>query len=317
MITVISRFRVANRKSAQVAQAFRERPHLVEKAAGFRGMEVLRGVADPSIFCLYTQWDDLDSYRSWHASPAHQASHVGIPKGLKLDAAYTKVEILYDDDPAGDKTPGAVLSRFLSGSRQTYFLRLDQKGEIQSCSPGFCNALGILPKALVGKNLSELLVEPDAQSLRKRLKSSPGGEEFILNFVDGNLLPFSARARLLIQGNGAVLIAERDMTDEGNLHRELIGLNNELAVLTRENQQKNRELMRVKDELTRAIEERDKSFWYIRKIHEVLPICMMCHKVKSSPKSWESLNDFFQKNTDFLTHGYCPGCLRKLKVKKQ
>jgi heme oxygenase (mycobilin-producing) len=317
MITVISRFKVANQKSAEVEQAFRERPHLVEKAPGFRGIEVLRDASEASIFYLYTKWDDLPSYQSWHSSPAHQKSHARIPKGLKLDASYTRVEILHDENRDDSKALSTFLERFLSGSSQIYHLQLDQEGVIQSCSPVLGNALGVPVKAVVGKNISELLVESDAQSFPERLKSGHGGQDFILNFVGQNLSPFSVRATLFVQNHGSVLIAEREIADEGDLSRELIGLNNEFARLTRENQQKNRELTMAKDELTRAIEERDKSYWYIRKIQEVLPICMKCHKVKASSSSWESLKDFIQKNTDFLSHGYCPECLKKIKAKKR
>lgn len=93
-MVVISQFRVANGLEAEVRQAFVDRPRLVEGAAGFRGLEVFTDAADPALFFLVTRWTDTGSYRAWHGGEAHHASHVGIPRGLKLDAAFTKLTVL-------------------------------------------------------------------------------------------------------------------------------------------------------------------------------------------------------------------------------
>jgi len=315
LITVISWFRVANQLSAAVAQAFRERPHLVENAKGFVGIEILRDAADPSIFCLFTRWDDLPSYQSWHSSPAHHESHRGIPKGLKLDPAYTKIEILNDDDAGEQGRQG--IREFLSGSQHVYQIHLDQSDTIRSCSPGLCIALGLDTKSMVGTNICDFLVESDVLPFRERLKNGAGNEEFILNFALGNLTPISVRARLFAGQRGSILVAEKDTAEETDVNTKFVDLNNELALLTRDIQQKNRDLSKARDTLAKALEERDKSFWYIRKLHEVLPFCMGCKKVKPADESsWESLEAFLMANTKFLSHGYCPECLEKWKRDK-
>jgi response regulator RpfG family c-di-GMP phosphodiesterase len=80
---------------------------------------------------------------------------------------------------------------------------------------------------------------------------------------------------------------------------------------------------RIKQEnltLKSAYEQLDKSFWHLKKIQEVLPICMECSKVKNGDSSWENVADFLKKNSLFLSHGYCPECgekmLNRLKIKK-
>lgn len=88
---VISRFRVANGMSDEVAAAFRARPHLVDGAPGFVRMEVLSPSDDESEFWLVTHWTDEESFRTWHRSHEYRESHAGIPKGLKLDASATGV----------------------------------------------------------------------------------------------------------------------------------------------------------------------------------------------------------------------------------
>ena len=309
---MISRFRVANQLSESVAQAFRERPHLVENAKGFVGIEILRDAADPNIFYLFTRWDDFASYQSWHSSPAHIESHRGIPKGLKLDPAYTKIEILNDDDTRERDRQG--MSEFLSGSPHVYQIHLDQSATIRSCSPALCAAMGLVSQSVVGNDISDFLVESDVLPFRERLKSGASKEEFILNFAPSNLTPISVRARLFADQRGTILVAEKDTAEETDINTKFVDLNNELALLTRDIQQKNRDLKKARDTLAKALEERDKSFWYIRKLQEVLPFCMGCKKVKSADESsWESLEKFLIANTEFLSHGYCPECLEKWK----
>lgn len=64
--------------------------------------------------------------------------------------------------------------------------------------------------------------------------------------------------------------------------------------------------------LKAAYEHLDKSFWHLRKIQEVLPICMNCGKVKTADSSWEDVVSFLKGNSMFLSHGYCPECADKM-----
>src|SRR4051812_22694257 len=91
MIVAMSRFRVANGMAGEVAEAFRNRPRLVEGSPGYLGMETFIDKADETEFYLITRWTDADSFHAWHASAAHQKSHEFIPAGLKLDPSCTKV----------------------------------------------------------------------------------------------------------------------------------------------------------------------------------------------------------------------------------
>lgn len=64
--------------------------------------------------------------------------------------------------------------------------------------------------------------------------------------------------------------------------------------------------------LKEAYDQLDKSFWHLRKIQEVLPICIECGKVKTSDSSWEDVVNYLKKNSMFLSHGYCPECYAKV-----
>lgn len=75
-----------------VADAFRNRPHLVDDAPGFVEMRVLSPALNLDEFWLVTEWSDEASFRAWHGSHDHRAAHAGIPRGLKLDPAGTSLQ---------------------------------------------------------------------------------------------------------------------------------------------------------------------------------------------------------------------------------
>jgi heme-degrading monooxygenase HmoA len=93
MIVALSRFTIANGMAPQVREAFRQRPHLVDSASGFLGMEVMSPLDKPAEIWLVTRWVDEPSYRSWHHSHAYHDSHKGIPKGLKLVPGSTEITL--------------------------------------------------------------------------------------------------------------------------------------------------------------------------------------------------------------------------------
>ena len=80
----------------------------------------------------------------------------------------------------------------------------------------------------------------------------------------------------------------------------LFAANNELARLARENARQLRELEEV-------VAARDRAEWALRRVGEVLPICMTCHDI-SDGAGWGSIAKFLVQNGVPLSHGYCPGC---------
>jgi hypothetical protein len=88
-------------------------------------------------------------------------------------------------------------------------------------------------------------------------------------------------------------------------------LNNRLAVETRENARKAKELERLNGKLQRTLEELDSMYWHLRKIQEVLPICLECGKVKTDERNWQTLVEYLKANSHFLSHGYCPDCYER------
>ncbi len=77
--------------SVDVKAAFRQRPHLVDAAAGFVRMDVLSPRERPEEIWLITYWTDQAGFDAWHHSHLYHDSHWGIPKGLKLVPGETRV----------------------------------------------------------------------------------------------------------------------------------------------------------------------------------------------------------------------------------
>lgn len=80
----LSKFVIANGMTAEVKEAFRKRPHLVDDQPGFVRMEVFSPLDRPEEIWLVTFWSDAESFKVWHHSHLYHQSHKGIPKGLKL-----------------------------------------------------------------------------------------------------------------------------------------------------------------------------------------------------------------------------------------
>lgn len=316
MVLVISRFKVTNGIEQEVRQAFLARPRLVDDAPGFLGMEVFTDAEDSSLFHLVTRWTDLQSYRAWHGSEAHRQSHRGIPKGLKLAPGFTQVTHLERlCDPAAnvdletlsaDSVP--ALAKFLAESRTVHLLVAAPDGTVRLCNAALARQLKIAPAEVVTRFVWDLVTEQDAQTMRRRISEGrvqPPGK-FLLNFVDADHCPFTLECRLEVQPDYFLLFGEVPQRTNEAGQEEMLRLNNELAVLSREHARRGKEL-------ERALQELKTSHWHLKKIQEVLPICMECGKVKSTSQ-WEDVLSYLKENALFLSHGYCPVCVEKLKA---
>ena len=91
MFVVQSRFTIANGMITEVREAFKNRPHLVDTAPGFKRMEVLSPTDKPEEIWLITYWTDEPSFKAWHHGHTYHDAHQGIPKGLKLVPKSTEI----------------------------------------------------------------------------------------------------------------------------------------------------------------------------------------------------------------------------------
>jgi signal transduction histidine kinase/heme-degrading monooxygenase HmoA len=240
MVVVLSRFRVANDREGDVARAFRERPRAVEDVPGFLWLEVFVDRADPAVFYLLTRWADLDSFERWHSSPAHRDSHALIPKGLKLDPSWTTVYRL--DRLAGVTGPPLaeaiadaplLVASYAGAASDVYLFVVDRDARVRTCNAAACASLAG-GASLERQRLTEYMTEPDAARLCDLLASDGRQIAIRLNFAAPRGVPFTLDCWIQVHPDGATLVGQPVFRREQQLQEELMAINQELAVLSRE-----------------------------------------------------------------------------------
>jgi signal transduction histidine kinase/heme-degrading monooxygenase HmoA len=240
MIVALSRFRVANGMETQVAHAFQQRPRAVEATPGFLWLEVFVDHDDPSLFYLLTRWTDLQSFESWHHSPAHRDAHHFIPKGLKLDATWTEIVRLdrlaaTTGSPLTDVITDATLlvSDYAAEATAFFVFVITLDGTITTCTRHACEQLAA-GQSLAGRSLFDLMPEVDSARLRAHL-ARPGRRSGVrLNFSAQQEVPFTLDCWLFVHPGGATLFGQPAIRGEQRLQDELMAINQELAALSRE-----------------------------------------------------------------------------------
>ncbi|MDB4908192.1 MAG: antibiotic biosynthesis monooxygenase [Gemmatimonadetes bacterium] len=330
MIMVESRFRVANGMADDVRNAFLHRPGLVDDVTGFLGMEVYVASDDHCVFHLVTRWTDAAAYTAWHRSDAHHNSHAFIPRGLKLEAAFTRLTTLERLAPK-DHTPtvaealadaAPAVATWLDQGYGMYVLLVGADGQAIALNRALAERLEV-PFPAGSPALTTLLANDEATELSDRIARLRGAgtrgitEAFLLNPVNASGSLFTLHCRMDVQPTYAVILAEGADGADDRLRDELLTTNNLLAVLAREREAARQalegarsELARVNAEQAATLEALHASYWHIQRIQELLPICMDCGEVKSADGGWQPVREFMTANamTPFLSHGYCPAC---------
>jgi hypothetical protein len=170
--------------------------------------------------------------------------------------------------------------------------------------------LGVSEEELRGQSLWRFLTDPDAVRLRERIASAPeaSGEQVLLNFVSADHVPYSLQCTLQVRAQGIALVGHDFLPDERDLQRELGEINSELLVLARERERQHKGSNTSRLALEKTLHDLNTFYWHLRKVREVLPICMKCGKVESGDARWEDLIAFMRERFPFLSHGYCPEC---------
>jgi diguanylate cyclase (GGDEF)-like protein len=261
VVTVISRFRVRNGLEAEVRRAFLNRPRLVEKAAGFRDLDVLTDATDPSVFLLVTRWTDAESFRTWHRSEAHHQSHQLIPQGLKLDPSFTSLTVADSiEDPGGvqnlsDALEGqaTAVSNWLLESDAVFALLLAADGTIRARNRASRRIFASDPAKNFGASIWDYLVCSDAQRLRERLSDAAASYDgcVLLNLAHGRQNPMTLEVGLVRCGDATLLLGAHEHRYDSGFQTEILELTNELSVMMRESERRNRELVEANQTIAR------------------------------------------------------------------
>lgn len=205
-----------------------------------------------------------------------------------------------------------AVAAHIEESEVTLFLVSRPDGSLAYSNQGARKVLGIRSEPS-SPELWDLLIEAEKPRMRALVaKGIDGVEARSINFGGGAQECETFDCRLWISEGYLMILGERSESESLVLRRRLVEMNNELIVSSRELTRRTRELEDARTKLQNAFDELETSYWHLRKIQEVLPICMECRKVKTSEAGWEDVVDYLQENALFLSHGYCPDCAQKM-----
>jgi heme-degrading monooxygenase HmoA len=218
MIIAMSRFRVKNDREQDVRQAFLDRPRLVDDQAGFLGLEVFQDQKDCAVFYLLTRWSDVSSFRTWHSSQAHKHSHELMPKGLKLDSAFTELRILERVEGARDQETfehftgdwGTLARAHLASSAVAHGVVAARDGVILGTTAAMQRLLGCESGRLTGQALWQFLTPESANQLRRRVEAGSRRSElrFPMTFIGAGSARHLLICNLDVQPNEFALLGE-------------------------------------------------------------------------------------------------------------
>lgn len=146
------------------------------------------------------------------------------------------------------------VTSFFDASAVVHLALLSPDGQIQLVNPALANCLKVPSDVLAGKNILNFLTTPDGKTLAGLLAPPEASfdKEFLLNVVDTDQVPHSLRIRLASIKGGFLLLGEPPREDNQGLQEELLQLNNQLLVLSRENVRKGKELERTLADLKKT-----------------------------------------------------------------
>ena len=172
-------------------------------------------------------------------------------------------------NPFQDLTPGSFpqIASALGQLHNLYLAIVAVDGEIRAVNRGMAEFLECEAPLLVGRNIKEFLASMDVDLL----DGFETGTERLLNFLPESTIPRTVRCFLIPVDSVIILVAEPMLKDNRFLVEELLGLNNRMTVLSRENIRKGRQLQGAVQALSAEIEQRRKSEERFRVLVESAP----------------------------------------------
>jgi hypothetical protein len=190
--------------------------------------------------------------------------------------------------------------------------RVDADGRVRGANAAFAACVmgeRGTPADLEGRALAALLSDPRALDRLRAGASGEPGAPVVLNVVSPAGRSAASLRVWAVRDGDEVRLACVPSDRASRAHSAaLLELNTELDRAARENAKLIIELAAAKEELRGTLAELETSFWRLRRIQEVLPICMGCGQVKRGDGSWADLVSFMREHANFLSHGYCPQC---------
>jgi PAS domain-containing protein len=204
----------------------------------------------------------------------------------------------------------------LLGLESVEYFELDSVGQIVAANRAFARRMGTVPGELVGKRAVKFLAEGDARKVVLWLDgAAPPAGAVLLNFVTPDGEVYTHRCLVTLIEGGLALAGEADVENERWHASQLLQLNNEMAVISRERARYSKELSAAKKALSETLDTIRSTHWHLKRIQEHLPVCMECGRIRVDGTRWAGLVDYLKANDILVTHGCCPECVRELEVR--
>lgn len=214
---------------------------------------------------------------------------------------------------SNQEPPEQIAARFLRESQTVLYLHVTEEGRIAAWNSGAAARLGLTGEELRAARLEELLPEDDLRRLGlppgEAPRSEVAGSPLRVNFVDAHHRPFTLLCQITGRADGLHIVGEDVPGDREQLSDTLMRLNRELTVMTREQTRRSRELAETKGRLEETLAELETSYWHLKKVQEVIPVCMHCERIRGDDATWGKLVEYLRSNSIFVSHGLCPECM--------
>lgn len=210
-----------------------------------------------------------------------------------------------------DTISGELALRFLRESDTVVYLAASLDGRLLDWNPAARRRLD-LDDDRRETSLWDRVPEDDARRLRDAGDESGAPISMRVNFVGADQHTFTLSCLVLRREEDLHLVGEDISGDRERLEADLMELNQELSVMNRERARQARELAETKERLESTLEELETSYWHLKKVQEVIPVCMHCHRIRGDDDaSWDQVAEYFRKNSIFVSHGLCPECAER------
>lgn len=127
-----------------------------------------------------------------------------------------------------------LLGAYAAGSTEMHLFVLDRDGVVRGCNPAACHHLEP-GGTLNGRALLDYMPEPDAARMMGLLAGERRPDSPVqLNFAALNRAPFTLECWIDVQPDRATVLGQPTFRRDQQMQNELMAINQELAVLSRE-----------------------------------------------------------------------------------
>jgi hypothetical protein len=192
----------------------------------------------------------------------------------------------------------AAALAYLMENAPVVALHLDSDRRINQAS---AFALKILGPRILGLKLREIAVPftpfPELSAREPRLP-----QESLISLETTNGSPQSFLFRFKALGEEVLALGSIDFAEQQRLEREILGINHELADVTRQLHQSNADLKDRNLALGNALAN-------VKALRGLLPICAKCKKIRDDDGYWSEVEKYLHTHAEVkFTHGLCPQC---------